>query len=194
MINEQGSQTFCTATVLKGLQCGMNSSPDPSSSRFTYSYVHWTIACTEMQQPAARAKDQTLPAFSCSLSNQLYQEHYQDMGLEKQSPDRVCGWARLCGTQKRDFRSCAKDLSRWCSLDQALLSHTLSCVTCITRAKLSPGRQGMNLTPVPEHAGRARTRFMAPYVHSSYPAIRLKEQFDKSLVCPELLFQPYQTS
>jgi len=38
MINEQGSQKFCTAIVCEGLWCSMSSTADLSSSRFTYTY------------------------------------------------------------------------------------------------------------------------------------------------------------
>lgn len=40
MINEQGSQMFCTAIVCAGLQCGTSSTPDASSSGVTYTYNH----------------------------------------------------------------------------------------------------------------------------------------------------------
>lgn len=155
MINERGSQTFCTATVLKGLQCGMSSAPNPSSSRFTYNHVHWTPACTEMQQPAARAKVQTLLAFSCPLSDQLHQEHYQDMGLEKQSPESVCGWARLWNIEKGLQVLCHGPIKVMFLRPSTALTHIQLCYV-FYKSKTEPWKRGNELDPRPRACGQSQ--------------------------------------
>lgn len=61
--------------------------------------------------------------------------------LEKHSQRVNICWARLCKIQRRYFRSCAKDIWRWYSLDQPTLLHTFSWIMCLTRETESWNRR-----------------------------------------------------
>lgn len=74
----------------------------------------------------------------------------------------IC-WAQLCKIQRRYFRSCAKDISRWYSLDQPTLLHTQVSYVSYNgeteswnrRNELGPGLR----------AGRGRAKGRAPCAH-----------------------------
>lgn len=159
---------------------------------------------TEMRQPEARVKVQTLLAFSSSFSNQFHQETYQDMGLEKHSPDHTTDlqttqllacWAGLCKIQKKIFQDLSRGPIKVIFLRPSTTPAHVQLYYVFYKWETEPWKRGNELDLGP-WAGRdrARMRDRGTYVHPSYPALRLKQWFDKRLVCPKLLFQPYQTS